>query len=112
MCRSPCLDSPTGELVARAVSPTHDVSTEYAETLPYVRNSPNSELEGFALCDNTGKWIWADARIEGNRVLVQTAPVIHPIAIRYCWANFPVGNLFNQQGFPARPFEVFAKARD
>ncbi len=51
------------------------------------------------------KFHWADARIDGDSVVVSSPDVAHPIAVRYCWANNPEGtNLFNAAGLPAAPF--------
>jgi len=39
--------------------------------------------------------------------VVVTAPeVSHPVAVRYGWANFPLGNLWNQACLPASPFRT------
>jgi sialate O-acetylesterase len=46
----------------------------------------------------------AEARIEGNSVLVSCDGVPHPKFARYGWANAPAVNLFNGAGLPASPF--------
>jgi sialate O-acetylesterase len=48
----------------------------------------------------------AHAGIEGDTVIVSTAAVPQPVAVRYGWANVPVGNLFNRAGLPASPFRT------
>jgi sialate O-acetylesterase len=36
-----------------------------------------------------------------------TAPSVpKPVAVRYNWANNPVGNLYNKDGLPAPPFRT------
>lgn len=62
------------------------------------------ELKGFAIKGEDGKWVWAQAKIEGDKVLVSADAIDHPQAVRYNWANNPQGNLFNVQGLPASPF--------
>jgi sialate O-acetylesterase len=64
------------------------------------------ELKGFAVCGEDEKFIWADAEIEGNKVIVSSAKVKKPIAVRYAWANFPLCNLYNKEGLPAGPFRT------
>ncbi|MFZ4779635.1 MAG: sialate O-acetylesterase [Terrimicrobiaceae bacterium] len=93
-----------GGLVARPLPETFDVETKTQTTAPLVRNSPGSELEGFAICGDDKKWVWADAKIEKDRVLVWSGKVPTPIAVRYAWADNPTCNLYNGAGFPASPF--------
>ena len=64
-------------------------------------------LGGFALADASGRWHWADARIEGGRVILQSDAVETPTLVRYAWANNPVAaTLVNAENLPAAPFEV------
>jgi sialate O-acetylesterase len=65
------------------------------------------QLTGFAICGPDEKFVRADAEIEGlDKVLVHSAEVTHPIAVRYGWANYPVINLWNKAGLPASPFRT------
>ncbi len=93
-------------LVARPLPATYNVSTQRGETAPLVRNSPNSELEGFAICGSDKKWIWADAKIDGNSIIVWSDKVPKPVAVRYAWAANPTCNLYNGAGLPAGPFRT------
>jgi sialate O-acetylesterase len=63
-------------------------------------------LKGFAIAGEDKKFVWADARIEGNKVIVSSPSVPEPKAVRYGWADFPVVNLFNKEGLPATPFRT------
>ncbi|MBF9252861.1 9-O-acetylesterase [Pontibacter sp. 172403-2] len=63
-------------------------------------------LKGFAIAGADKKFYWADARIEGNDVVVSSPKVPVPVAVRYDWANNPVGNLYNGAGLPASPFRT------
>ena len=94
------------QLVAGRLPATYNVKTLLGETAPLVRNSPNSELEGFAICGEDHKWVWADARIDGESVLVWSDKVSHPVAVRYGWADNPTCNLYNSAGLPASPFRT------
>jgi len=67
----------------------------------------NSEtLKGFAIAGTDHKFVWADARIEGDTVVVWSKDVTHPVAVRYAWADSPECNLYNQAGLPASPFRT------
>lgn len=64
------------------------------------------ELKGFAIAGADRKFVWADAEIKGDTVIVSSPEVAHPVAVRYGWADFPVVNLFNKSGLPASPFRT------
>lgn len=63
-------------------------------------------LKGFAIAGADKNFVWADARIDGDSVVVSSASVPSPQAVRYAWANNPVCNLYNQAGLPASPFRT------
>ena len=93
-------------LVAKPLPETYAVNSEAQKTAPLVRNSPNSELEGFAICGEDRKWVWADAMIQGQNVIVWSDKVPLPVAVRYAWADNPTCNLVNSAGLPASPFRT------
>ena len=64
------------------------------------------ELQGFAVAGPDRKFHWADARIEGDTVVVSSREVALPLAVRYAWADSPLCNLFNKDGLPASPFRT------
>jgi sialate O-acetylesterase len=66
------------------------------------------ELTGFMVAGEDGKFVPAQAKIEGKTVLVSSADVPQPSAVRYAWADDPVSNLINQEGLPASPFRAGA----
>jgi len=63
-------------------------------------------LKGFAIAGDDHKWYWADAKIDGDSVVVRSDKVQKPLAVRYAWANNPVCNLYNGAGLPAVPFRT------
>ena len=64
-------------------------------------------LKWFAIAGADHKFAAADARIEGGAVVVSSALVSAPVAVRYAWDNYPEGcNLFNAAGLPAAPFRT------
>ncbi|MBN2594485.1 MAG: hypothetical protein JXA81_13335, partial [Sedimentisphaerales bacterium] len=64
------------------------------------------ELKGFAIAGKDKKFIWADARINGDTVIVSSDKVSAPAAVRYAWADNPICNLYNAKGLPASPFRT------
>ena len=64
-------------------------------------------LYGFAIAGADRRFVWADAAIESGRVVVWSALVPAPVAVRYAWADNPEGaNLYNGAGLPASPFRT------
>lgn len=65
-----------------------------------------SSLTGFAIAGADHQYHWAKAVIQGNKILVSSAEVPEPVAVRYAWDNNPVCNLYNGEGLPASPFRT------
>ena len=64
-------------------------------------------LGGFAIADSEDEFVWADARIEDNTVIVSHPNIPEPAAVRYAWADNPDrANLFNAEGLPAASFRT------
>jgi len=62
-------------------------------------------LKWFELAGADKKFVAAEARIDGDTVVVSSPAVPAPVAVRYAWENFPEGcNLFNAAGLPAAQF--------
>jgi sialate O-acetylesterase len=67
------------------------------------------ELKGFTIAGADGQFTEAVAKIDGEKVVVSSASVAKPAAVRYGWANTPNVNLFNKEGLPATPFRTDVK---
>lgn len=66
-----------------------------------------SELKGFEIAGADKKFYYAQAKIEGNKVIVDNLKVNKPVSVRYAWSNAPIdANLFNKEGLPASPFRT------
>jgi len=63
-------------------------------------------LRGFTIAGVDKKFYPARAIISGNKVIVNSANVANPVAVRYAWANNPVCNLYNGVYLPASPFRT------
>jgi sialate O-acetylesterase len=63
-------------------------------------------LSGFTVAGKDRKFSNAIAQVQGNKVVVWSSKVEHPVAVRYGWANYPVVNLWNMAGLPATPFRT------
>ncbi len=66
-------------------------------------------LKWFSIAGTDGKFVPAEATIEGDTVVVHSDMVAAPTAVRYAWVNYPEGcNLFNAAGLPAPQFRTDA----
>lgn len=63
-------------------------------------------LKGFTTAGVDRVFHKADARIEGNEVIVSSEEAIQPVAVRYAWDDNPECNLYNSAGLPASPFRT------
>lgn len=69
--------------------------------------SRDGKLRHFAIAGEDRKFVWADAVIKGNTVVVSNKEVKHPIAVRYAWSDNPAdANLVNKAGLLASPFRT------
>ncbi|WP_308991265.1 sialate O-acetylesterase [Mariniflexile litorale] len=64
-------------------------------------------LSEFAIAGKDKKFVWAKAKIEGDKVIVWSDDIETPQYVRYAWADNPDNpNLYNKEGLPASPFET------
>ncbi|MDA0837965.1 MAG: 9-O-acetylesterase [Planctomycetota bacterium] len=63
-------------------------------------------LKGFAIAGADKKFVWADARIDGDTIVVSSKGIESPAMVRYAWANNPICNLYNKEALPASPFRT------
>ena len=107
-----------------ALANTYDLKTEYSGPLfekfkaegdkikvtfshaGGLKTSDGSAPKGFAIAGEDHKFVWAEAKIEGNSVVVWSKEVAKPVAVRYAWADNPICNLYNDSGLPASPFRT------
>ena len=68
--------------------------------------SKDGDPKGFAIAGEDQKFQWAEAKIEGDEVVVSSKDVTSPKAVRYGWADDPQVNLYNAAGLPACPFRT------
>lgn len=65
------------------------------------------QLKHFAIAGQDHKFVWAEAVIAGDTVVVKSDKIKDPAAVRYAWSDNPEGcNLYNKEGLPAFPFRT------
>jgi sialate O-acetylesterase len=64
-------------------------------------------LKWFQVAGADERFVDAEAKVEGETVVVSSPEVVRPVAVRYAWGDYPDGaNLYNGAGLPAAPFRT------
>ena len=72
-----------------------------------LKSRDGQPLNGFEIIDaDEGGFVKADAQIEGDSLVLSSAAVKHPVAMRFAWSGLAEPNLMNQEGLPASPFRA------
>lgn len=74
--------------------------------IPREPRAPQDHLTGFAIAGADQHFVWADAVIDKNEIVVSSPQVSEPVSVRYAWADNPECNLYNKEGLPASPFRT------
>ena len=68
--------------------------------------APDKAVDGFEIAGEDGVYHPAQARIEGDWVVISSPQVPAPKNARYAWRNAPPSPLYNKVGLPAAPFST------
>ncbi len=60
---------------------------------------------GFELCDDENVCAWADARLTGATITLESKAIPMPVSVRYCWGDAPICNLYDADDTPVAPFQ-------
>jgi sialate O-acetylesterase len=86
------------------VSAPDPATGKVAAEIPAANDGP---LKWFQIAGADGKYVDAQATIDGSAVVVRSPDVSAPVSVRYAWDNYPYGaNLYNAAGLPAVPFRT------
>jgi sialate O-acetylesterase len=100
-CNSPTFESMKIEgAVARV---------KFSNTAGGLSAKDGGALKGFQIAAHDQEFVDAEAKVDGDNVLVSASKVTMPVAVRYAWNNYPEGmgcNLQNSAGLPAAPFRT------
>jgi sialate O-acetylesterase len=76
---------------------------DYAEGL---KSSDGKPLSFFTIAGADQKFVPAEARIDGDTIVVSSKEVANPIAVRFAWREDAMPNFVNGAGLPASPFRT------
>jgi len=98
---------PSGPLFKNSLIEGNQVRIQFDHVGGGLKSRDGGELKHFQIAGEDQKWVWAQAKIQGNEVIVSSPDVPAPVGVRYAWAAFPEGaNLINAEGLPASCFRT------
>jgi sialate O-acetylesterase len=103
----------SGPIFKSSVKNGDTIVIEFEHTGSGLAAKGGGDLNQFAIAGEDRKFVWANARIENNRVIVWSNEIKNPLYVRYAWADNPEGaNLYNIEGLPASPFEASSEKQN
>jgi sialate O-acetylesterase len=97
----------SGPVLQSATVEEKQISLQFTHTSTGLQAIDGEPLSEFAIAGADKKFVWAHARIEGNKIIVWSDEISQPLYVRYAWSDFPVNpNLYNKEGLPASPFRT------
>ncbi|MEQ8530396.1 MAG: sialate O-acetylesterase, partial [Imperialibacter sp.] len=83
------------------------ITISFSHTGGGLTTDDGEALSEFAIAGADKKFVWAQTKIEGDKVIVWSDELAEPKFVRYAWADNPDNpNLYNQEGLPASPFRT------
>ena len=71
-----------------------------------LKSRDGKPLAEFEIGGADGKFVPAEATIDGDTVVVEATMVATPTQVRFGWRNVANPNLVNKEGLPASPFQT------
>jgi sialate O-acetylesterase len=104
-------NEPEGPKILKATRKNQHIELQFQAEggLLKIDTSDENELQYFAIAGKDRRFVWAKAYLENNMVIVSSDEVKEPVYVRYAWSENPEGNLTNDTGLPAGPFEIEIK---
>ena len=97
----------SGPIYQSSVIEGNKITVSFTHVGSGLTTSDGEEPQEFAIAGADKKFVWAKAKIEGDKIIVSSEEVPEPKYVRYAWADNPVyPNLINKEGLPAAPFRT------
>ncbi|MBV8803570.1 MAG: hypothetical protein JO042_00960, partial [Sinobacteraceae bacterium] len=99
--------SPSGPVPRSLTQSSSQIAIEFADVERSLVAYSHRDPIGFELCaEGPHTCQFAQARIDGTKVLLAIPSGVPPTRVRYCWGASPVCTLYDLAGLPAGPFEL------
>ncbi|NBA88613.1 sialate O-acetylesterase [Emticicia sp. CRIBPO] len=96
----------SGPLFESALVQGNKIVVSFSQTGGGLVTNDGEDLREFAIAGADKKFVWATARIAGDKIEVSSPEVPSPVYVRYAWADNPDVNFYNKEGLPASPFRT------
>jgi len=96
----------SGPLPAGSTIKGEAITVSFRHTNGGLKSITGGPLTGFEIASADQQWKPAEAKIDGETVIVSSAEVARPVAVRYAWKDWPDYSLANGAGLPASPFRT------
>jgi sialate O-acetylesterase len=101
---------PSGPVPVSARREGDAVSVEFTDITGKLLAYSATRPIGFETCgDAAGTCVYAEATLQGPRVLLKSTNASTATRVRYCWADSPVCTLYDEAPLPAGPFQIEVK---
>jgi sialate O-acetylesterase len=101
----------TGPMARSAVFEKGQVLVQFDLEKGTRLTAKSDPLVGFELAGADQLFHPAEARIDGDKVIVRSKDVPEPVMLHYAWAGFPQVGLYDNTGLPASPFRFYDYSR-
>jgi sialate O-acetylesterase len=99
--------APSGPVALSAVRADGQVVVGFGDVESHLVTYSHDTPIGFELCGDAPQTCqFAEARLEGTKVVLGSRNGAAATQVRYCWADSPICTLFDASGLPAGPFEM------
>jgi sialate O-acetylesterase len=82
------------------------IRLQFAHVGTGLKTRDDKPLSEFQIAGEDGKFVPAEAVIDGSEVVVQSKGVTSPTQVRFGWRYVANPNLINKEGLPASPFQT------
>ncbi len=103
----------SGPILKKQLIENERITLEFDHIGKGLSTNDGEKLSDFSVAGFDKKFVWADAKIENNKIIVSSNEVKNPKYVRYAWADNPINpNLINVDGLPASPFRTDGEILD
>jgi sialate O-acetylesterase len=82
------------------------IRLEFAHTASGLKSRDDAALSEFQIAGADGKFVKAEAKVDGKSIVVSAAGIAEPKNVRFGWHKLANPNLVNSEGLPASPFHT------
>ncbi|RYD36268.1 MAG: sialate O-acetylesterase [Verrucomicrobiaceae bacterium] len=94
----------SGPLFAGKAVEGGKIRVKFSHTGSGLASRDGKPLDWFEIAGEDGKFVPAEAVIDGTDVMVSSAQVPQPVKVRLAWSQLGTPNLMNKEGLPASAF--------